>query len=163
MLSPWVRGHPVYWHILQACTNLWAKLEVSTAQTHESMKDPKRNQRENFASQEQPYRTHLPNYFYSQDFSTLLILLHAMKTAYQLESNSLPLDSGFLEELWSLCRSCNCNNHNHHCPVVPSLHSCWRWEAQACRSLRGDSKTGCALTHNSYSCKMPHLDIFILE
>lgn len=67
------------------------------------MKDPKRNQRENFASQEQPYRTHLPNYFYSQDISTLLILLHAMKTAYQLESNSLLLDSrGFGGALMSL-------------------------------------------------------------
>lgn len=81
-------------HILQTCTNLWAKLEVSTAQTHERHQEKPKGE---LYIPGTALQDTLSQQFYSQDISTLLILLHAMKTA------SLLLDSqGFGGALTSL-------------------------------------------------------------
>lgn len=115
MLSPWVRVHPVYWHILQTCTNLWGK--AVGVHSPVTWKTPRETREKTI----HPRNYHIGHTFpalFSQDISMLLIFLHSMKTAYVLESSSLVLD--ILEQLWCLCRGCNYNNHNQHCPVCPA-------------------------------------------
>lgn len=78
MLSPWVRVHPVYRHILQTCTNLRGK--AVGVHSPVTWKTPRKTREKTM----HPRNYHIGHTFpaiFSQDISMLLILLHTMKTA----------------------------------------------------------------------------------
>lgn len=86
----------------QTCTNLWGKaVGVHSPVTWKTSRETREKTMH-------PRSCHIGHSFpaiFSQDISMLLILLHAKKTAYVLESNFLVLDSGhFGRALMSLQR-----------------------------------------------------------
>lgn len=150
MLSPWVRVHPVHWHILQTCSDSWGK----AMGVHSTGRHPEKT--EGSSGSRSCHRRHSSPGIFSQDISVLTA--HFALHYENCGGARKQLFGDGLRVFGRALRSCSYNKY-----PCASHSFCWNWETPACLSLGSDSSWGYAYRAHGCSHKTPHLDTFILE